>query len=127
MLKHEKRNAEIAETINSTPKISKPHKVISSIFDIPTDQIYYIESLQNYVNIYHSTEDTIQKKTERATLKSCEALIKNTDLIKCHRSYIVNTSKIENVSGNAQGLKLHLYDYDTIVPVSRSYIPLFRA
>jgi len=75
MLKHEKRNAEIAETINSTPKISKPHKVISSIFDIPTDQIYYIESLQNYVNIYHSTEDTIQKKTERATLKSCEALI----------------------------------------------------
>lgn len=127
MLKREKINSEIAESINNKPIASKSKTVELSIFDILTDQIWYIESLQNYVNVYHWNGTEIEKKTERATLKSCGAIIQNTDLLKCHRSYIVNTSKIENVSGNAQGLKLKLLDYDVLIPVSRSYIPLFKA
>ena len=127
MIKSEKRNSVIAAILNE--EIIKPKPIVheSSLFDISTETILLIESLQNYVNIYYKHGESIEKKTERATLKSCEDKIKNTNLLRCHRSFIVNTSKIENVSGNAQGLKLKLHDYTTTIPVSRSYIPLFKA
>lgn len=127
MLKSERSNANIAATLNKKTIVYQPTIVGSSIFDISTDKIWALESLQNYVNIYYWDGADIEKKTERSTLKSCEALITNTKLIRCHRSYIVNTSKIENISGNAQGLKLKLTDFDVLIPVSRSYIPLFKA
>jgi hypothetical protein len=127
MIKSEKRNSEIANSLNN--KTIKPEHIINkiSIYDIQSNNIWFIESLQNYVNIYYWNGEEIVKKTERATLKSCENLIVNTNLIKCHRSFIVNSSKIENVTGNAQGLKLKLQDHETKVPVSRSFIPLFKA
>tara|TARA_R110000737_G_scaffold158414_1_gene186666 strand:- start:2027 stop:2857 length:831 start_codon:yes stop_codon:yes gene_type:complete len=126
LIKSEKRNAEIAAILNE--KTIKPKPVVheSSLFDISADMIWVIESIQNYVNIYYKNGESIEKKVERATLKSCEDLIENTDLLRCHRSFIINTSKIENVSGNAQGLKLKLVDFEIAVPVSRSYIPLFK-
>ncbi len=128
MLKSEKKNIEIANKLN-TKVSSQTSNTTSSktIFDIPTKDILYIESLQNYISIYYTKSTDLQKKTERATLKSCVAQIENTDLIKCHRSYIVNRSKIENVSGNAQGLKLKLVEVAFLVPVSRSYISKFKA
>lgn len=127
MIKREKRNSEIAATLNK--KIINPanNNKESSIFNIPIYNIWFIESLQNYVNIYFWNGETMEKKTERATLKSCENLIKNTNLLRCHRSFIVNTTIVENVSGNAQGLKLKLRNLETTIPVSRSYIPLFKA
>lgn len=127
MLKSEKSNLEIAASLNQKTILHKPSVHESSIFDIPTTKIWYLESLQNYVNIYYWNNGSIEKKTERSTLKSCEALITNTTLSRCHRSYIVNTSKIIRITGNAQGLKLKLTDHETLIPVSRSYIPLFKA
>ncbi|MFT6335118.1 MAG: hypothetical protein ACJATI_001872 [Halioglobus sp.] len=127
MIKSEKRNSEIADTLNRKTINPKPNSHETLIFDISTKKIWLIESLQNYVNIYYWNDTSMEKKTERATLKSCEDQIKNTNLLRCHRSFIVNTSKIENVSGNAQGLKLKLSNYDVLIPVSRSYIPLFKA
>ena len=39
---------------------------------------------------------------------------------RCHRMYLVNLAHVHWVSGNAQGLKLHLTDLEEAVPVSRS-------
>lgn len=126
MLKREKTNAKIAENINKKNLSDHPKVLDRKLFDIPTDQIWYIESLQNYVNIYFNSLDIIDKKTERATLKSCAEQLENTKIIQCHRSYMVNTSKIENVTGNAQGLKLKLINIPNPIPVSRSYIAQFK-
>lgn len=127
MLKSEKNNSLIAASLNKKAVLHQPAVHKSSIFDISTDNIWFLESLQNYVNIYYWNGEAIEKKTERSTLKSCEGLITNTTLLRCHRSYIVNTAKIESISGNAQGLKLKLSDYEILIPVSRSYIHLFKA
>lgn len=127
MLKSEKSNSKIAATLNKRTILHQPKVQESIIFDIPTDKIWALESLQNYVNIYYWNGEAIEKKIERSTLKACEALITNTALIRCHRSYIVNSGKIDNISGNAQGLKLKLKYFEILIPVSRSYIPLFKA
>lgn len=128
MIKSEFRNQAIAQSINSKPDHlkGKNTSLKTTIFEIPSDKIFYIEALQNYINIYQLVEDGLTKSTKRATLKSIEDSIKDTDLIKCHRSYIVNTSKIESVSGNAQGLKLKLIGQDVQVPVSRSFVSKFK-
>jgi DNA-binding LytR/AlgR family response regulator len=43
------------------------------------------------------------------------------NIIRCHRSYIVNLENIENISGNLQGYQLNFKQYTEQVPVSRSY------
>lgn len=98
-----------------------------SIFDIPVHQIKYIEALQNYVKIgYLNTKGDLKIQTERETLKGILTKAEGSHIVKCHRSFLVNKEAIVSASGNAQGLLLSLSDCDKEIPVSRSYVPLFR-
>ena len=52
-------------------------------------------------------EGTLKRIPYRVTLSSFEAqLAKSSSLTRCHRSYLVNLKKVENISGNTQGLKV---------------------
>ena len=83
-------------------------------------ELLYFESNKNYLNIFLTRERLI---TIRLTIKEMENLLAiYPEFIRCHRAYIVNTNKIINVEGNAQGLKLFLEDSSSFIPVSRSYI-----
>jgi DNA-binding LytR/AlgR family response regulator len=59
-------------------------------------------------------------------IKELEEQFNKRQIKRCHRSYIINESKIVSVRGNAQGLKLSLSNVEEEVPVSRSYLYLFR-
>ncbi len=97
------------------------------LFDIPIHQIKYVEALQNYVKIaYVNSDGQLKIQTERATLKEIQSKIKEGPIIKCHRSYLVNSNAIIATIGNSQGLSLTLSDCETIIPVSRTWVPLFR-
>jgi hypothetical protein len=129
LFKQEKKYQTIADEINLEKKTSSIIKNIGSIavFDIPAHQIKYIEALQNYVKIgYISVEGSLKIKTERCTLKEILEKTEGSAIIKCHRSYLVNKDAITTASGNAQGLLLTLSDCDQIIPVSRTFVPLFR-
>lgn len=97
-----------------------------SLFDIPSDQIRYIEAMQNYVRIWYFTESQLTNHIERTTLAAIESLVHDSSLQRCHRSYIVNRSHIEAVAGNAQGLQLSLSKVTASIPVSRKYVDSFR-
>ncbi len=127
--KQETKYKGIADEINqSKAGDSKPTNQNLSLLDIPTSRIKYIEALQNYVKIGHiNAEGQLKIQTERLTLKEVLAQINGSSITKCHRSYLVNTEAIISVSGNAQGLLLSLSNCDKIIPVSRTYVPLFRA
>ncbi len=82
--------------------------------------LLYFESDRNYLNIFLTGDRSL---TIRLTIKEMENLLAmHPGFIRCHRAYIVNTDKVINVEGNAQGLKLFLEDSTSFVPVSRSYI-----
>lgn len=86
--------------------------------------IRYVEAMQNYVLVWQLVDGQLTKETIRATVSHLEKQFANTDVVRCHRSYLVNSDAVENVSGNAQGLRLKLADVtDVEVPVSRSFIP----
>lgn len=130
LVKQEKKYQRIAEEINKVKKTTSSinEKGIATVFDIPSHQIKYIEALQNYVKIgYVNTDGNLKILTERSTIKEILATTKGSSIIKCHRSYLVNTDTIVSTSGNAQGLLLSLSDCEKIIPVSRTYVPLFRS
>ncbi|MGI9552231.1 MAG: LytTR family DNA-binding domain-containing protein [Aurantibacter sp.] len=129
LFKNEKKYQNIANEINQTKTTPTNGKNIGnpSFFDIPTHQIRYIEALQNYAKIgYIGAEGFLKVKTERITLKRILAETEGTAIIKCHRSFLVNKDAIIATAGNAQGLLLSLSDCDTVIPVSRSRVPVFR-
>ena len=87
----------------------------------------FIESYGNYIKVFFIEEGKEKNQVLRSTLKRVEEDLSNlTNMFKCHRAYIVNTSNIINVSGNAQGYKLKLKSSDYEVPVARSYIQAFN-
>ncbi len=86
------------------------------------ESLLFIESDDNYSTVFFTQQNRIQKKLLRNTLTRLEAQVESfPTLRRCHRSYLVNLKKVSRVSGNAQGYRLHLYDTDEIVPVSRTY------
>jgi len=129
LLNQERKYSGIAQDITGQSIAQEDIKDISerSLHGIPSGDIRYVEAYQNYIKIGYSTQngDTVEI-TERGTLKSVLSSLEGTNILKCHRSYLVNKDAIESASGNAQGLVLTLRDCDKQIPVSRSMVSKFR-
>lgn len=79
-----------------------------------------IKSDDNYAEIHHLDSSQVKKHLLRNTLHNLEKQLGGeSDFLRCHKSYIVNKSKIKEVSGNAAGYKMHLSRLDFEIPVSR--------
>lgn len=90
---------------------------------VKTDSLLYIESDENYVNIYYLNKGNISRYMLRDTLKKMEELFSGTDIIRCHRSYIVNFEKVKVIRKEKDGLKLELDSPVAMdIPVSKTYI-----
>jgi hypothetical protein len=84
--------------------------------------LYYIESSDNYVNIYYENKGMITRFLLRRSLKSIEDSYADYPLIRCHRSYIVNVNKVKVLRKEKEGIFLDL-DYLDLpdLPVSKTY------
>lgn len=87
------------------------------------EDILFLEATGNYVNVHYRQDNKTVYKLLRTTIKQVEEALQNQPVfVRCHRTFIVNTQKIYNVTGNAQGYKLFLYDTPEEIPVSRTYL-----
>ena len=116
------------EFLNSNETL---HKISTDLkdesFSFNEDDFNYAIAVGNYIDVSILVENTLKRVTYRVTLSSFEAqLEESSSLIRCHRSYLVNLNKVENISGNAQGLKFKLKNQSELIPVSRTYIPIVR-
>jgi LytTr DNA-binding domain len=88
---------------------------------IPASQLYYIEAASNYIKIFFLQKDKLTYSIVRMTMKKAtEAVNPYAVFFRCHRAYIVNLDKIEQVEGNAQGYKIKLQGTEDRIPVSRN-------
>lgn len=104
--------------------LSIPSKNKSEQLELKLNQLLFIKSVENYVEVYCQNESKLEKHLLRNTLKEIEKALTHYSKIKrCHRSYLVNLKKVASFSGNAQGLSLQLKGTPTEeIPVSRSYV-----
>jgi len=94
-----------------------------------SSDFFFAKSDGNYVEFMIKNENgTLSRKITRNTLANVEEQFSGYEnIIKVHRSYIVNLQHVQSVNGNAQGYKLKLNKTNIKLPVSRTYIPVFDA
>lgn len=121
-------NRKIAESIEIAKPVNTPPKIIYTKegLTLKSENFLYAQSMQNYINIYSKKEGGIRKDTIRSTLNDFINTVEDEDIMRCHRSFVVNLIHVHDVEGNAQGLKLSIDKSNEIVPVSRKYIPLVK-
>lgn len=86
--------------------------------------LLYIESADNYSEVVFQEVNTLRRELIRSSLSRLETQVSQEFITRCHRSFIVNLHQVEQVTGNAQGYKLHLKHGDKPIPVARKYSAL---
>ncbi|MHB0755671.1 LytTR family transcriptional regulator DNA-binding domain-containing protein [Polaribacter sp. M15] len=90
---------------------------------INTNNLVYVTSQGNYASFFIKEEDNeIKEKILRVTLTKIEKELENySKIIRCHKSYIINTNYVDDISGNARGYLLKSDIISFPIPVSRSF------
>ena len=91
--------------------------VRNNVVKVVLSTIDYMESVKNYVAIYHDGQKTLVY----CSLKEIETCLPTKHFIRVHRSFIVTLSKIERVEGN----DILLLGGEVSIPLSDSYKTIF--
>lgn len=92
-------------------------------FSVKKENLLFLEAAENYVSICYFDKGKVSKYLLRDTLKNMEEIFNNTEIVRCHRSYMVNFDKVKVIRKDKDGLKLEL-DIPTAIdiPVSKTYV-----
>ncbi len=92
-------------------------------FSLKIDDLLYLKGAENYVTIYYHDQNKHASFLLRTTLKHLEEELKTMDIIRCHRSYMVNFAKVKLIEREKDGLRIKL-DCTPVVelPVSKTYV-----
>jgi hypothetical protein len=89
----------------------------------------FAEAEQNYVTLHYLRHGKPEQRMFRATLAEIEAQLPGA--ARVHRSFLVNTERVETVTGNARKRRARLQGCDREVPVSPRFelarLPLHKA
>ncbi len=120
-------HAALSETLVAKPIVFSGENQNETL-SLHAAQIAYLAAQDNYVQIYYFEAGVLKSRMIRATLRKMEeTLVDWPQFFRCHRTYVVNFDKIEKVSGNAQGYRLHLEGMEESIPVSRNLNEMIRS
>ncbi len=90
------------------------------------NQLLYVESVGNYVDVYWRNGLQVEKTVLRSTLKElAETVAAYPQFLRCHRAFLINLNAVVQTEGNARGYQLTLTGVAAKIPVSRSYLTAF--
>ena len=113
------------------PEVQTANNRIINFFDekdelqlsLRVDHIYYIESAENYVNIYYKNKENTERFTLRSTLKKQQDKLEKYGFVRCHRSYLVNFANILLLRKDKDGPYLDFGEPNMPqIPVSKTYL-----
>ena len=89
-------------------------------FQIKYEDFLFVKSSGNYIEIYYLHMANVKKHLIRKNLKDLEAENHlNPSLVRCHRSYFINTNNIDRI--NKLNHKVELSIAGNTIPVSKKY------
>lgn len=84
--------------------------------------VYYIESNDNYVTVHYLVGENRQKLLLRNTIKNLEIDLIPFNIVRCHRSFLINVGNINRKEKQVKGTVFYLNNSDySPVPISKSY------
>ena len=131
---HLNLNEAKALVINQNEKLNTPQEnqieiftgINKQLFTINTNSFLYASAQGNYIYVFEQESYKVSKTLHRVSLTHFEEQLNDKNLVRCHRSFVINLMKVKHVTGNAQGLKLEVENIDELVPVSRKYLPIVK-
>ncbi len=90
------------------------------VFTINLENLVYVEAQENYSKIVWTVDDEVKEKLLRVTLKKIEDQLTDNAIVRCHRSYIINTKVNFVIQGNSNGYCLESDLVKHTIPISRS-------
>ena len=120
---------------NSTSPSKKQEKIEVALKDendvvrmvLKIENLLFIKSADNYIEVHFLENGSVSKSLLRTSIKKLETSFSNTPIIRCHRSFIVNTNNIELTKKTSSGYTLKLNQVSELtIPVSKSYLSEFR-
>ena len=95
-------------------------------FDLEIERFVYAKAAGNYVEFILMQGGDTNTELKRISLKELEEQLKNLpEIVKTHRSYLINMQKVKKVTGNAQGYSLKMRGLKEQLPVSRGKLEYF--
>lgn len=89
------------------------------VLAIKYHQLLYVKSAGNYLELYYLKGETLAKELVRARLKELEKKIIDTNVVKVHRSYMVNVRHISSLKKTKKSYELIVQHIpDVTIPVS---------
>ncbi len=107
---------------------ASPDQTVTLVADNEKDRLIlsprdllFVESSDNYCTVVYFRNGQLTKPLLRSSLSRLEKQLAQPHITRCHRSYVVNLDRVERVTGNAQGYKLHLLGGQFQIPVARQH------
>ncbi|MCO5267112.1 MAG: LytTR family transcriptional regulator [Lentimicrobium sp.] len=90
---------------------------------LPSGMLIYLEAADNYVYIHYLDGNKPVRQLLRNNLKKLEEELVKTSLVRCHRSYMVNSNRVMLIRREKEGLTLELdLPEKQNIHVSKSYV-----
>ncbi len=84
--------------------------------------LLYIESNDNYVNIFYNDVNKVKSYMLRNTIKNMEPELSRFSVFRCHRRYSVNKVNVKFFRKGKTSFEVVINDKaETVIPVSKSY------
>lgn len=89
---------------------------------IKLDNLYYIKAEDNYTVVNYNKNGVLNRYMIRCKIQTIQDNFANTPLMRCHRTYIVNTMNIKVLRHESDGFYID-FDFPGIdpIPVSKTY------
>lgn len=112
-----------SEKISSDKMISFYDDKGTLRFSVVLADLLYLEASDNYVSIHYKSGGKIAKYMVRNTLKKLETDLVVYQILRCHRSYLINSKKVRLLRREKDGLFIELNTEQEIkLPVSKTYV-----
>lgn len=97
------------------------------VLAIKYHQLLYVKSAGNYLELYYLKGEKLAKELVRARLKELEKKIIDTNVVKVHRSYMVNVRHISSLKKTKKSYELIVQHIpDIVIPVSTGFKSSFE-
>lgn len=95
-------------------------------FSVKHEDLLYLEAADNYVLIHYLDGDKQLKYMIRTTLKRIEQEFPAKNLVRCHRSFMINIDHVRTIRKEKEGLIINFESPVNItVPISKTYLDVF--
>jgi len=86
------------------------------------EHLIVIESADNYVCVWYLNGETTKKVMVRTTLKQVAEQLAHTNILRCHRSYMINLDRVRVLRREKEGIFVEFGIEDIPdIPISKTY------